>query len=284
MKKLIVIALFVLAGIGHLSAEILLSSMERPDSGGKKLCIQPRYWHAVSFFNNDQYQRISKVKVKLTGNDNTNIKLAGRLYFRLEAEKKCKLDDNLIAKFKMTEVIRVPDGVVVTFEPMEKTILYPDTELFFVTGYGKYALDSFAVHPYDYVLKPIRKDKLMEIITELSIRTEETNNIIKIKTADGTAILDTDQIFFIEKEGRHSIIHSQQGCFDTLLSIVDLEAILPQQFLKTHSAYIVNISKAVTIKPTNSRNYQICFSDYEKTAWISRGGFKKYKALFVSDI
>jgi len=160
----------------------------------------------------------------------------------------------------------------------------PDTELIFVTGYGKYALDSFAVHPYDYVLKPIRKDKLMEIITELSIRTGKTNNIIKIKTADGTAILDPDQIFFIEKEGRHSIIHSQQGCFDTLLNIVDLEAILPQQFIKAHSAYIVNISKISTIKPTNSRNYQICFSGYEKTAWISRGGFKKYRAMFVSDI
>ncbi|HZK86931.1 MAG TPA: LytTR family transcriptional regulator DNA-binding domain-containing protein, partial [Syntrophomonas sp.] len=147
-----------------------------------------------------------------------------------------------------------------------------------------YALDSFVVHPYDYVLKPIRKDKLTEIITELSIRTEKTKNKINIKTADGTAILDPDQISFIEKEGRHFIIHSQQGCFDTLLSIIDLEAILPQQFIKTHSAYIVNISKILTINPTNSRNYQICFSGYEKTAWISRGGFKKYKALFASDL
>ncbi len=160
----------------------------------------------------------------------------------------------------------------------------PGTELIFATGYGKYALDSFVVHPYDYVLKPIRKDKLMEIITELSIRTEKTKNKINIKTADGTTILDTDQIFFIVKEGRYSIIHSQQGCFNTLLSLIDLETILSQQFIKTHSAYIVNISKILTIKPTNSRNYQICFIGYEKTAWISRGGFKKYKALFTSDI
>ena len=112
----------------------------------------------------------------------------------------------------------------------------------------------------------------------------KTKNKINIKTVDGTAILDPDQIFFIEKEGKHSIIHSQQGRFDTLLSIIDLEAILPQQFIKTHSAYIVNISKILTIKPTNSRNYKICFSGYEKTAWISRGGFKKYKALFASDL
>jgi len=159
----------------------------------------------------------------------------------------------------------------------------PDTELVFVTGYGKYALDSFVVHPYDYVLKPIRKDKLTEIITDLSTRTKTTKSKVKIKTVDGTVILDPDQIFFIEKKGRHCTIHSQQGCFSTLLSITDLEAILPQQFIKTHSAFIVNISKILTIKPTNSRNFQICFNGYEKTAWISRGGFKKYKTLFAFD-
>ncbi len=160
----------------------------------------------------------------------------------------------------------------------------PDTELVFVTGYGRYARESFVVHPYDYVLKPINKDKLMEIVTELSIRTEKAPNKLRIRTPDGTAILDPDQIFFIEKEDRYCIIHSKHGCFSTLISLIELEAILPQQFIKTHSAFIVNISKILTIKPTNSRNYQICFRDYEKIAWISRGGFKKYKALFVSDI
>jgi DNA-binding LytR/AlgR family response regulator len=103
---------------------------------------------------------------------------------------------------------------------------------------------------------------------------------LSVKTLDGTAILDPDQIFFIEKEDRHCIIHSKQGCFSTLLSLIDLEAILPQQFIKTHNAFIVNISKIITINPTNSRNYQIYFDGYEKTAWISRGGFKKYKAQF----
>ncbi|MDD4171760.1 MAG: LytTR family DNA-binding domain-containing protein [Syntrophomonas sp.] len=47
----------------------------------------------------------------------------------------------------------------------------PATVLVFVTGYGKYAPNSFVVHPYDYLLKPIRKDKLTDIITELSVKT-----------------------------------------------------------------------------------------------------------------
>ena len=160
--------------------------------------------------------------------------------------------------------------------------LSPATELVFVTGYGKYALDSFVVHPYDYVLKPIQKDKLTDIITELSIKAGKTKNKMAIKTTDGITIFKLDQIFFIEKEGRYSTIHSQQGSFYTLLTITNLEMMLPAQFIKTHNAYIVNITKILTIKSTDSRNYEVCFSGYEKTALVSRGGFKKNKYLFTS--
>lgn len=37
----------------------------------------------------------------------------------------------------------------------------PDSVIVFLTGYSKYSLASFAVHPYDYILKPIQKERLM---------------------------------------------------------------------------------------------------------------------------
>lgn len=163
----------------------------------------------------------------------------------------------------------------------------PGTKLVFVTGYGGYALDSFMVHPYDYVLKPIQKERLNEIITELSTQTKNYEPIYKkiaIKTSNGTVLLDPEQIFFIEKQGRLVNIHSQQGDFTTTCTLKDIETILPGQFLKTHEAYIVNFPKILTIKPTHSRGYQIFFENYNKTAWMSRGGFKQHKALFASDI
>jgi len=37
----------------------------------------------------------------------------------------------------------------------------PETKLVFVTGYTKYALDCYSVHPYDYLVKPITKGSLL---------------------------------------------------------------------------------------------------------------------------
>ena len=40
--------------------------------------------------------------------------------------------------------------------------LYPETEIVFVTGYPQYAVDSWAVHPRGYLLKPVTKKDLQE--------------------------------------------------------------------------------------------------------------------------
>ncbi|MTI85498.1 MAG: response regulator transcription factor [Firmicutes bacterium] len=44
----------------------------------------------------------------------------------------------------------------------------PETYFVFITGYAQYAIESFAVHPYDYILKPVKKDKVDEIISSLA--------------------------------------------------------------------------------------------------------------------
>lgn len=40
--------------------------------------------------------------------------------------------------------------------------MYPETDIVFVTGYPQYAVDSWAVHPKGYLLKPVTKKDLQE--------------------------------------------------------------------------------------------------------------------------
>ena len=40
--------------------------------------------------------------------------------------------------------------------------LHPETDIVFVTGYPQYAVDSWAVHPKGYLLKPVTKKDLRE--------------------------------------------------------------------------------------------------------------------------
>ena len=49
-----------------------------------------------------------------------------------------------------------------------KTIL-PDTNIVFVTGYSKYAVDAFGMHASGYVMKPVTKERLLDEIANLRV-------------------------------------------------------------------------------------------------------------------
>lgn len=45
--------------------------------------------------------------------------------------------------------------------------IQPDVEVVFITGYDRYAIDAFNVHAIDYMLKPVRKERLHKTMTRL---------------------------------------------------------------------------------------------------------------------
>lgn len=163
------------------------------------------------------------------------------------------------------------------------TKISPDTVCVFLTGYGKYALDAYSVHPYDYLLKPIQKDKLTDLLTEILSNRDNglMNNKVVIRVKEGTLMLDPDSISCIEKNGKKTIIYTDQNRFETSYSLVELEALLPEQFVRVHNSYIINLSKILMIKHSNSRSYQVILENCPVTAYMTRNKYKEYKHLFA---
>ncbi len=59
----------------------------------------------------------------------------------------------------------------------------PDLPIIFLTGYEKYALEAYSVHPSGYLLKPVKKEKLeAEIAHALGISRQKSRSRIKAHT------------------------------------------------------------------------------------------------------
>lgn len=157
----------------------------------------------------------------------------------------------------------------------------PDTVCVFLTGYGKYALDAYTAHPYDYILKPIKKEKLTEIITEiLSKKAGKHTNRIMFKGKEGTIILNPHSIACIEKQNKKTLIYSDQNIYETSYNLGELENLLPEQFVRAHNSYIINLSRILMVKYTASRSYQVTFDNCPAVAWMSRKKYEECKQLF----
>lgn len=163
----------------------------------------------------------------------------------------------------------------------------PETHFVFITGYAQYAIESFAVHPYDYILKPVKKDRVNEIISNLAEKVKRKQDAVtsseKILINAGKEIfmIAPEDILFIEKRDKVSLIHTGSNVYMARQTLSELEEKLGDDFLKVHRSFIVNLNKVSRIREVSNRSYEIDFAGYDKTALMSRYKFKEHKHRFT---
>ncbi|AEG60510.1 LytR/AlgR family response regulator transcription factor [Desulforamulus ruminis] len=177
------------------------------------------------------------------------------------------------------------DGIQVA-----KTIhdyLNPETHFVFITGYSEYAIESFAVHPYDYILKPLEEGKLDEVISNLAVKVKDKIGTghgprkITVKAGNKQYIISLENIIFIEKQGKCSLIHTESGIYKSYQTMESFESMLGSNFLRVHRSFIVNLNKIRGIREVGNRSHMIDFDGYDRVALMSRYKYEKHRRMFT---
>jgi two-component system, LytTR family, response regulator len=136
----------------------------------------------------------------------------------------------------------------------------PQFQVVFTTAYSEYALKAFEVSAIDYLLKPIRIQKLINAVEKLKkyrpdhytpqrISALQANlkgdswKKLCLPVADGYVFLEFSDIECIEAEGSYTRIHKRDGSFIIVSKLLrDLEGQLSNvpNFLRCHRSYIIN--------------------------------------------
>lgn len=164
-------------------------------------------------------------------------------------------------------------------------IINPCMNMIFLTGYAQYAIDSFSVHPYDYILKPINRKKLMETIHQLASKEmKEQQQKIIVRSKNESIFISYEEILFVEKDGNNILIHTKDSKYITPNTLGEIESTFPNYFLRVHKSYIVNIKKVRKLVEIGSRSYEIYFVDSDKRACMSRYRYAELKEYFHPSI
>lgn len=167
------------------------------------------------------------------------------------------------------------------------------TEFVFITGYSKYALESFSVHPYDYILKPINIGHMMEVISFLVNKVEQSNGVNKntkhsnkivVKNKNERFFIPTEEIIFIEAQNKNISFHCADAIYTTQgITLAELEKQLGDNFARVHKSFIVNKNKIRKIKEVGNRSYyEIRFLETNKLAFMSRNKFETLRDNLIS--
>ena len=156
--------------------------------------------------------------------------------------------------------IQMPD--LTGFEVLEKLEHKPN--VIFTTAYEQYAIKAFETFSIDYLLKPIKEERLQQSITKLkqfgrlnqAFELSGLQDIIRqfqapakatalpIKTGDRIILVRFENISFLEAQDKYVFIHTVDGQkFLTDQSLSLLLEKLPSQFYRIQKSYIINKEK-----------------------------------------
>lgn len=126
-----------------------------------------------------------------------------------------------------------------------------DVYLIFTTGHLEYAMVAYKFKTFDYLAKPITYDRLEDTVKRLF---EDINGLPKkyIKIDNKNTIIDEAQVHFIKRDGMKLIFHTSSRDYDTYSSFAKLEDKLPENFVRCHKSFVINLDNVKNMDPVTS--------------------------------
>jgi len=193
--------------------------------------------------------------------------------------------------------IQMPD--LTGFEVIEQLTERPN--IIFTTAYEQYAIKAFETFSIDYLLKPIKEERLQKSIEKLrqfgrlnhTINVNGLQEIIRqfqapkkatalpIKTGDRIILLRYENIVFFEAQDKYVCVFTSEG--QKYLTDQPLSALsekLPSPFCRIHRSYIINKEKIKEMHRHFSGRYLFIMDDKAATRLTSG---RTYSDIFRSE-
>ena len=126
-----------------------------------------------------------------------------------------------------------------------------DTYFIFTTAHLEYAMMAYKFKTFDYLAKPVTAERLEETIVRLF---EDINGLPKkyIKIDNKKTIIDESEVLYIKRDGMKLVFHTRSRDYETYSSFNKIEASLPENFVRAHKSYIVNINNIANLDPVSN--------------------------------
>ncbi len=139
--------------------------------------------------------------------------------------------------------------------------------IIFVTAYERHALAAFEVGAIDYLLKPVRRERLEKAIEKAKRQmkppppTEAPRKIVGRRGSD-LYLLDPSEIVAFQAEGElvHIVTTSQRYLSDHSLKSLG-EKLEPKRFRRVHRGTIINTDHIRRISPLSSKRWLLKMSN-----------------------
>lgn len=216
--------------------------------------------------------------------------------FQIVAEAKNGVE--ALQKWKQTQAevllldIRMPemDGLQTARELLK---FENPPAVIFTTAYDSHALQAFEAYAIDYLLKPIRKDRLLNALQKARVFKQAQLQLLQtalpsgnrrthlcVQVAGDLHLLAVDEVLFFQAD--HKYVTARTSTKEYLLddSLKALEEEFANLFLRIHRNALVSLRHIKELHRQEDGQMLVRFHDFGETLAVSRRLLVKVKSCF----
>lgn len=179
----------------------------------------------------------------------------------------------------------------------------PTIIMIFATAHDQYMGDAFEVYAFDYLLKPFKKERVMQTldrakkrilrqmdeqdkaetpIQPVHVPSRRPSGRLMLRHKDGVSFLKQEDIVLVQREDRTTVFYTQTGeRYVTADSLSDTEERLDSStFFRCHKSYLINLNYITNITPYGRWTYVVHLQGIEPDALITHEKYEELEQLF----
>lgn len=173
--------------------------------------------------------------------------------------------------------------------------LNPKLKVVFATAHSEYMANAFEIYAFDYLVKPFNVERVNKTLSRIrdnytekeNKETKETEHLelhkekLLIKGKEQISFVNKSDIIMIERVESATHIVTKDETYRTTIGLGEIEEKLsPNDFMRCHKSYIINLSMISKIEPYGRWTYIVKFKGIEDTALITAQNYEELKKIF----
>lgn len=152
----------------------------------------------------------------------------------------------------------------------------------FTTAFSDHTLEAFETHAMDYLLKPVRVERLQQALASCSrlnraqmqdqldtIESQETRKHICARVRGNLVLIALQDIYYFQAEQKYVTVRHIAGEVLIEEPLKTLEQEFTEKFIRIHRNALVRLDRVAGMK-NNADGHKIFFSDIEDKLEVSR--------------
>lgn len=131
-----------------------------------------------------------------------------------------------------------------------------DCYIIFATAHPEFVFLAYQCKTFDFICKPITKERLEETVLRLFSDIKGTMNANKyIKLNNKNTIINENEVQYIKRDGMKVIFHTPSRDYEVYSSFAKLKNQLPNNFVRCHKSFIANVNNIDKLEPVANLIY-----------------------------